>query len=47
MRLLLKFNLIFLLVFVAGLLGAATVSHDLLQDNAREEMLEHARLMME
>jgi HAMP domain-containing protein len=46
-RLLLKFNLIFLLVFVAGLLGAAKVSHDLLQRNAKQEVLDHARLTME
>lgn len=47
MRLLLKFNLIFLVVFVAGLLGAGMVSHDLLQKNAKEEVLNHARLTME
>src|SRR6476469_8684438 len=47
MRLLLKFNLIFLLVFVAGVLGAAKVSHDLLQRNAKQEVLDHARLTME
>ena len=47
MRLLLKFNLIFLLVFVAGLLGAGKVSYDLLQRNAKEEVLAHARLTME
>nr|WP_239027382.1 DUF3365 domain-containing protein [Ramlibacter algicola] len=43
----LKFNLIFLVVFVAGLLGAAKVSHDLLQRNAKQEVLDHARLTME
>lgn len=47
MRLLLKFNLIFILVFVAGFFGAAYVSRDLLQHNAQEEILEHARLTME
>jgi protein-histidine pros-kinase len=47
MRLLLKFNLIFLLVFAAGLLGIGHVSRQLLQRNAQEEILEHARLTME
>lgn len=46
MRLLFKFNLIFLVVFVAGLLGAGMVSYDLLQKNAKEEVLNHARLTM-
>lgn len=47
MRLLLKFNLIFLLVFIAGLVASAYVSRDLLQRNAQQEILEHARLTME
>jgi protein-histidine pros-kinase len=47
MPLLLKFNLIFLLVFALGVLGAAKVSYDLLQRNAKQEVLEHARLTME
>lgn len=47
MRLLLKFNLIFLLVFVAGVIGAGKVSHEMLQDNAKQEVLDHARLTME
>ena len=47
MRLLLKFNLVFLIVFLAGLAGSAQVSRDLLQGNARQEILEHARLTME
>jgi HAMP domain-containing protein len=47
MRLLLKFNLIFLIVFVAGVIGAGKVSHDLLQSNAKQEVLDHARLTME
>jgi protein-histidine pros-kinase len=44
---LLKFNLIFLLVFIAGVLGAGKVSYDLLQKNAKQEVLDHARLTME
>jgi len=47
MRLLLKFNLVFLLVFLAGLAASAYVSRELLQQNAQQEILEHARLTME
>ena len=47
MRLLLKFNLIFLIVFIAGVIGAGKVSYDLLQSNAKQEVLDHARLTME
>lgn len=47
MGLLLKFNLIFLVVFVAGVAGAGKVSHDMLQGNAKQEVLDHARLTME
>jgi HAMP domain-containing protein len=47
MRLLAKFNLILGLVLGAGLAIAAAVSHRLLQDDAREEVLRQARLMME
>ena len=47
MKLLLKFNVVFALVFVLGLLAAGAVSRDLLQRNARDEILSHARLLME
>jgi len=47
MSLLLKFNLIFLVVFVAGVAGTGKISYDLLQDNAKQEVLNHARLTME
>jgi HAMP domain-containing protein len=47
MKLLLKFNLIFLLVFVLGLAMAGFVTRNLLQRNAQEEILDRARLMME
>ena len=47
MRLRLKFNVIFLIVFLAGLAGSAYVSRELLQRNAQDEILEHARLTME
>ena len=47
MRLLLKFNLVFIVVFLAGLAASAYVSRELLQQNAQQEILEHARLTME
>jgi protein-histidine pros-kinase len=47
MRLLIKFNLVFLIVFLAGLAGSAYVSRELLRQNAQQEILEHARLTME
>lgn len=47
MKLLWKFNLVFLLVFALGLGASAFVSRRLLQDNAREEVLDRARLLME
>jgi HAMP domain-containing protein len=47
MRLLAKFNLILGLVLGAGLAIAAMVSHQFLQNDAREEVLRQARLMME
>lgn len=47
MRLLLKFNFIFALVFAAGLIGCGYLSRELLQRNAQDEILENARLLME
>jgi protein-histidine pros-kinase len=47
MKLLFKFNLVFLVVFVVGLAASAAVSRDLLLRNAREEILDHGRLMAE
>jgi protein-histidine pros-kinase len=47
MRLIFKFNLVFILVFLLGLAAAGYVSHELLQRNAREEILQNARLLME
>ncbi|MFO1196154.1 MAG: DUF3365 domain-containing protein [Burkholderiaceae bacterium] len=47
MKLLLKFNLIFVLVFVAGLAVTAYVARNLLQRNAEDEILGNARLMLE
>jgi protein-histidine pros-kinase len=47
MKLLAKFNLIFLVVFAIGLGVAAYVSKTFLERNARSEVVEQARLMME
>lgn len=47
MKLIVKFNLVFLLVFLLGLAAAAYLSRDLLQRNAREEIAQNARLVME
>lgn len=47
MKLLIKFNLMFVLVFAVGLAVTAWVSRGLLQRNAQEEILGNARLMMD
>lgn len=47
MKLIVKFNLVLVLVFLLGLGGAGVVSHELLQRNARDEILQHARIMMQ
>ncbi len=47
MGLRLKFNLVLVLVFAAGMAVSAWVSHNLLQDNAKQETLRNAGLMME
>jgi protein-histidine pros-kinase len=47
MGLRLKFNLVLIVVFLAGFAVAGWVSHELLQRNAREEILRNARLIME
>lgn len=47
MKLLLKFNLVFLVVFAAGLAVAGYVSRALLERNAREEIAQSARLLMD
>ena len=47
MKLMIKFNLVFVGVFVVGLVVAGKISYDLLQRNAREEILQNARIMME
>lgn len=47
MRLLLKFNLVLVLVFAVGLVTTGFVCWRLLQQNARAEIMENARIMME
>jgi protein-histidine pros-kinase len=47
MKLLLKFNLVFLLVFALGLVATGFVSWRLLEHNAREEIAQNARLLMD
>jgi HAMP domain-containing protein len=47
MKLLLKFNLIFLLVFALGLTASTFIARDLLQRAAQEEIADRARLLME
>ncbi|MBI2772268.1 MAG: DUF3365 domain-containing protein [Burkholderiales bacterium] len=47
MGLRLKFNLVLIVVFLAGFGAAGFVSRQLLQENARDEVIRNARLMME
>jgi HAMP domain-containing protein len=47
MKLLLKFNLVLLLVFAIGFATTGVVCNRLLQANARAEIVENARIMME
>src|SRR5512134_920376 len=47
MKLIVKFNLVFIVVFLLGLGAAGFVSNELLQRNAREEIVLNARLVME
>lgn len=47
MKLIIKFNLVFLLIFGLGLAVVGYISNDLLQRNARDEIVQNARIMME
>jgi HAMP domain-containing protein len=47
MKLLAKFNLLFLVVMLIGLLISGAIGRNLLQSNAKEEVLNNARLLME
>jgi hypothetical protein len=46
MKLLIKFNLVLILVFGAGIGIAGYISRNFLERTAREEVLQQARLMM-
>lgn len=46
MKLLLKFNLVFVALFLLGIAASGYISWQLLQKNAREEIAENARFMM-
>jgi protein-histidine pros-kinase len=46
-KLIWKFNLVLLGIFLVGFAISGYVSYNVLQKNAREEVLQHARLMME
>ncbi|HXW63754.1 MAG TPA: DUF3365 domain-containing protein [Burkholderiaceae bacterium] len=46
MKLLLKFNLVFLLLFLVGIGACGYITRNLLQRNAQEEIGENARLIM-
>ena len=47
MGLRLKFNLVLVVVFAIGFAAVGFISRQMLQDNAREEVLRNARLMMD
>ena len=47
MKLMLKFNIALLVVFILGLIITGVVSYGVLQANAHEEILDNARVMME
>ena len=47
MKLMWKFNIVLLAVFVVGFVVTGLISYNVLQANAREEILDNARVMME
>ncbi|WP_426175337.1 c-type heme family protein [Massilia sp. TWR1-2-2] len=42
-----KFNVVFLTIFAIGFIGASVVTNDLLRNNAREQTLQQARVLMQ
>jgi HAMP domain-containing protein len=42
-----KFNIVFILIFTVGFAAASLIANMLLKDNAREETLESARMLMQ
>jgi protein-histidine pros-kinase len=47
MKLLVKFNLVFLLVFLVGLAGSSLIARSLLKQAAKDEVTDRARLLMQ
>ena len=47
MKLLLKFNLVLTILFAIAIAATAWISRDLLQRNARDEIYEHAKLLID
>lgn len=47
MKLIIKFNLVLLIIFVLGMMVTGYVSYELLQANARAEIRENARILMD
>jgi len=47
MKLLVKFNLVLLLIFAIGFIAVGYIANSLLQRNAKQEINENARIMME
>ncbi len=47
MKLLLKFNLVFVLIFLLGLLATGALTRQMLERNAQEETLQQARFLLE
>lgn len=47
MKLLVKFNLVFIAVFLLGWLGTGAVTRSLLDRHAQQEVLQHARFLLE
>ncbi|MBV8605527.1 MAG: DUF3365 domain-containing protein [Pelomonas sp.] len=47
MKLLVKFNLAFLAVFLVGLIASTVIANSLLQDVAKQDVTDRARLLME
>ncbi|MBH9578736.1 Tll0287-like domain-containing protein [Inhella proteolytica] len=47
MKLLVKFNLLYVLAMLLGIGSSGLIARNMLQDNAREEVLNSARLMMD
>jgi len=47
MKLLIKFNLVFLLVFALGLAATGMLTRQMLERHAQEEVLQHARFLLE